>query len=87
MSRTLSPTLWRVVTGQGIIPRPHWLERLMTGLDRTAPVIDPAQLTDKQLADLGLSRDDILRFDDAAGWNPPEYWMHDPQADCIRGQG
>ena len=46
MARPISPTLWRVVTGQGIIPRPRWLERMLTIADRQVPVTDPAQMTD-----------------------------------------
>lgn len=82
MARPISPTLWRVVTGQGIIPRPRWLERLMTAADHQAPVTDVARLTDKQLADLGISRDDVVALEAASGWNPPEYWLRVPEPVC-----
>ena len=83
MARPISPTLWRVVTGQGIIPRPRWLERMLTIADRQVPVTGPAQMTDKQLADLGLCRDDLVGQAEVAGWNPPEYWLQLPETLCT----
>lgn len=71
-----SKALLRVVTGRGIIPRPAWLERLLTAFDRHQVTPDLDRLTDARLDEIGLSRGEVeaeMRRRPAA-WNAPLHW-------------
>ncbi|MDP5306048.1 hypothetical protein [Paracoccus spongiarum] len=70
-----SKALLRVVTGHGIIPRPAWLERLLTALDRDTPVLDLKRISDRQLRDLGLDRSEVLaEMQRTPEWDAPQHW-------------
>lgn len=69
-----SKAMLRVVTGQGIIPRPNWLERILTMFDVRKARIDLSRLSDDQLRDIGLTRDDVRAELEKPLWNAPAYW-------------
>ena len=69
-----SAAMLRVVTGQGIIPRPNWLERILTAFDVRKTRIDLSKLTDEQLADVGLTRDQVDHEIQRSMWDAPEYF-------------
>lgn len=69
-----SATMLRVVTGQGIIPRPSWLERLLTMFDVRKTRIDLSRLSDDQLRDVGLTRDDVEAELARKIWDVPAHW-------------
>lgn len=71
---TRSIALARVVTGHGIIPRAQWLERLLTMFDVRRTRIDLARLTDKQLTDIGLTRDQVAAELARPAWDIPAGW-------------
>lgn len=56
---TRPATMLRIITGQGVIPRPGWLEHVLTLLDVRRTRIDLSRLTDQQLTDIGLTRADV----------------------------
>lgn len=76
MSRTRS-ALARILAGRRALPLPRWLNRALSHPGDAARRIDPARMTDAQLAALGLDRDDLIAAlrDD---WNPPSYWLRQP---------
>lgn len=69
-----SKSMLRVVTGQGIIPRPAWLERILTAFDTRRTVIDVSRLSDEQLKDIGLTRADIQQEIAKSLWDAPSHW-------------
>lgn len=69
-----SPALLRVLTGHGIIPRPPWLERLMTMLDVRRSRIDLDRLSDEHLRDIGLTREDLEAEMAKPIWDVPRHW-------------
>lgn len=69
-----SAAMLRVVTGQGIVPRPNWLERILTAFDIRKTRIDLSKLTDEQLADVGLSRAQVDAEIQRSMWDAPEYF-------------
>lgn len=69
-----SNAMLRVVTGQGIIPRPAWLERILTMFDTEKTRIDLSRVSDEQLKDLGLTRADVQAELTKPEWNVPNYW-------------
>lgn len=69
-----STALLRVVTGRGIIPRPAWLERMLTMFDRKPKAIDLSRLSDEQLSDLGLTRDEVDAEMRRPAWDAPLHW-------------
>jgi uncharacterized protein YjiS (DUF1127 family) len=72
MSR--STALGRVVTGRGILPRPSWLERLLTMFDVHRTRLDLDRLTDAQLRDIGLTREDVEAEMQRPIWDVPANW-------------
>jgi len=71
---TRSNALLRVVTGHGIIPRPTWIERLLTLFDLRRTRIDLSRLTDDQLRDIGLTRAQVQKEIEAPLWDVPANW-------------
>ncbi|MCQ0971897.1 DUF1127 domain-containing protein [Paracoccus sp. TK19116] len=71
---TRSTALLRVVTGTGIIPRPRWLERVLTAFDVRKSRIDLGRLTDQQLQDIGLTREQVAAEIRRNAWDAPEYF-------------
>ncbi|WP_299840260.1 DUF1127 domain-containing protein [uncultured Paracoccus sp.] len=69
-----SAAMLRVVTGQGIIPRPDWLERILTAFDLRKTRIDLSKLTDEQLRDVGLTREQVDEEVNRSMWDAPEYF-------------
>lgn len=69
-----SAAMLRVVTGQGIVPRPRWIERILTMLDIRKTRIDLSRLTDEQLRDVGLTRDDVEAELARPIWDAPSHW-------------
>ncbi|WP_411957832.1 DUF1127 domain-containing protein [Paracoccus homiensis] len=69
-----SAAMLRVVTGHGIVPRPGWIERILTLLDVRKSRIDLARLTDEQLCDVGLTRADVQQELARAAWDVPSNW-------------
>lgn len=72
MSR--STALRRVVTGRGILPRPGWLERILTMFDVRRTRLDLDRLTDTQLRDIGLTREDVAEEMQRPLWDVPAHW-------------
>lgn len=71
---TRSAAMLRIVTGQGAIPRPSWLERILTMFDVRRTRIDLSRLTDAQLHDVGLTRDDVEAELARSAWDVPANW-------------
>lgn len=69
-----SAAMLRVMTGQGIVPRPSWIERILTMLDVRKTRIDLSRLTDEQLRDVGLTRDDVEAELARPIWDAPSHW-------------
>lgn len=69
-----STALRRVVVGHGILPRPRWLERLMTVFDVRRTRLDLARLTDAQLRDIGLTREEVADEMQRPLWDVPANW-------------
>lgn len=69
-----SKTLLRVITGQGVIARPNWLERIITMFDVRKTRIDLSNLTDEQLADIGLTRREVEAEIERTLWDVPPHW-------------
>lgn len=64
----------RVVTGNGIIPRSSWAERILTAFDVRKTRIDLSRLTDEQLADVGLTREEVEAELARPIWDAPAHW-------------
>lgn len=64
----------RVVTGQGLIPRPRLLERLLTMFDVQRTRIDLSRLDDERLRDIGLSREEVEAELSRPVWDVPANW-------------
>lgn len=79
---TRKSALLRVVTGHGILPRPAFVERLLTMFDLRRTRIDLSRLTDAQLADIGLTRDDVLAEMARPVWDVPATWRQQNRATC-----
>lgn len=77
-----SNAMLRVVTGQGIIPRPAWLERILTMFDVRKTRIDLSRLSDEQLQDIGLTRDEVEAEINRPIWDVPPHWRHRPSGAC-----
>ena len=71
---TKSTALLRVVTGRGIVPRPSWIERLLTVFDVQRTRIDLARLGYDQLRDIGLTRDQVEAEIARPVWDVPTNW-------------
>lgn len=71
---TKSTALLRVVTGQGVVPRASWVERLLTIFDVQRTRIDLARLTDDQLRDIGLTREQVEAEIARPVWDVPANW-------------
>lgn len=69
-----SAAMLRVVTGHGIVPRPGWIERILTILDVRKSRIDLARLSDEQLRDVGLTRNDVEQELARPSWDVPSNW-------------
>ena len=69
-----SAALLRVVTGNGLIPRPSWLEYVLTLFDVRKSRIDLDRLTDEQLHDIGLTREDVMAEMARPIWDVPRHW-------------
>lgn len=69
-----SAALLRVVTGNGIVPRPGWVERILTYFDVRKTRIDLSKLTDEQLCDIGLTREDVEDEIKRPIWDVPSHW-------------
>lgn len=73
MSRSSGPLL-RVMAGRGILPRPGWLERMLTAFDHSEIRPDPVRISDAELEALGLSRADLEAELRRPGWDAPLHW-------------
>jgi uncharacterized protein YjiS (DUF1127 family) len=69
-----SNAAFRVAAGHGLVPRPTWLERILTMFDVRRSRLDLADLTDAQLLDIGLTRDDVEREVSRPIWDVPPHW-------------
>ncbi|AUH34409.1 DUF1127 domain-containing protein [Paracoccus tegillarcae] len=69
-----STAMARVVTGTGIIPRPNWLERILTAFDVRKTRADLSRLTDEQLHDIGITREQAEDEAKRTMWDAPEYF-------------
>lgn len=69
-----SSAMLRVMTGNGIIPRPNWIERILTMFDVRKTRVDLSKLTDKQLRDVGLTREDVEAELACPVWDVPPNW-------------
>ncbi|WP_228461180.1 DUF1127 domain-containing protein [Paracoccus liaowanqingii] len=69
-----SKALLRVVTGHGILPRPSWIERILTMFDLRRTRLDLDRLTDDQLRDIGLTREDVEAEMNRPLWDVPAHW-------------
>ncbi|WP_265500235.1 DUF1127 domain-containing protein [Paracoccus beibuensis] len=74
--------LLRVVTGHGILPRPNWVERLMTMFDVRRTRIDLSRLSDAQLRDIGLTRDEVEAEIARPIWDVPNHWRQTRDVRC-----
>lgn len=72
--RPPSAALLRVLTGQGILPPPRWLENLLRRIDKRAVRIDPDRISDSDLSAMGVSRAEIRQAMRRQDWDPPAYW-------------
>lgn len=81
-----STAMLRVVTGQGIIPRPRWVERILTMFDTRRTRIDLSKLTDDQLRDVGLTRMDVEAELARPIWDAPGHWYSQPDIDPASGR-
>ncbi|WP_170161971.1 DUF1127 domain-containing protein [Paracoccus siganidrum] len=63
-----------VATGQGIVPRPNWLARVLTMFDVRRTRIELARLDDSQLHDIGLTRDQVQAELERPVWDVPANW-------------
>ncbi|MCF3972092.1 DUF1127 domain-containing protein [Paracoccus salsus] len=66
--------LLRVVTGRGIIPRPNWLERILTAFDTHQTTLRLDSISDAQLRDMGLTRDEVRSEICRPVWDAPLHW-------------
>lgn len=71
---TRTNAMLRVVTGQGLIPRPRLLERLLTMFDVQRTRIDLSRLDDDRLRDIGLSREEVEAELSRPVWDVPANW-------------
>lgn len=71
---TRSTAMLRVVTGQGLIPRPRLLERLLTMFDVQRTRIDLSRLDDDRLRDIGLTREQVEAELSSPVWDVPANW-------------
>ncbi|WP_411837054.1 DUF1127 domain-containing protein [Paracoccus sp. ME4] len=74
--------LLNVVTGHGILPRPWWLERALTMFDVRRTRIDLSRLSDEQLRDIGLTRDEVIAEMARPLWDVPAHWRRTGDARC-----
>ena len=71
---TRTSAMLRVATGQGLIPRPRLLERLLTMFDVQRTRIDLSRLDDERLRDIGLSREEVEAELSRPVWDMPANW-------------
>ncbi|MFV0382835.1 DUF1127 domain-containing protein [Paracoccus sp. (in: a-proteobacteria)] len=69
-----STAMLRILTGQGLVPRPGWMERILTMFDLRKTRIDLSRLTDEQLHDIGLTRDEVEEELSRRMWDVPPNW-------------
>ena len=69
-----SAALLRVVVGHGIVPRTAWIERILTMFDVRRSRIALDRLTDAQLADIGLTREQVAEEIARPAWDVPTHW-------------
>lgn len=69
-----STAMARVISGNGIIRRPNWLERILTAFDIRKTRIDLSKLSDEQLRDVGVSRAQVEAEINRSMWDAPEYF-------------
>ena len=62
------------VAGHGHSPRPSWGKRIITMLNLRRSRLDLAYLSDDQLRDIGLSRDDVATEIARPIWDVPANW-------------
>ncbi|MGR3197334.1 MAG: DUF1127 domain-containing protein [Paracoccus sp. (in: a-proteobacteria)] len=74
--------LLRVVTGHGILPRPAWVERLLTMFDVHRTRIDLSRLSERQLRDIGLTRAEVEAEIARPMWDVPRHWRQAERARC-----
>jgi uncharacterized protein YjiS (DUF1127 family) len=71
---TRPAAMLRIITGQGMVPRPGWLERILTMFDVRRTRIDLSRLSDDQLRDVGLTRDQVEAELSRPAWDVPPNW-------------
>ncbi|GGF59395.1 hypothetical protein GCM10011402_09280 [Paracoccus acridae] len=62
------------VAGHGHSPRPSWGKRITTMLSLRRSRLDLAYLSDEQLRDVGLTRDDVATEIARPIWDVPANW-------------
>lgn len=71
-----STAILRVTPHRSIIPRLAWFEPILTMFAVRKTRIDLSLLTDKQLQDIGLCRDEAEAEIKRAIWDVPPHWRH-----------
>lgn len=69
-----SQAMLRVLTGRGIIPRPTWLERLLTAFDKRPVDIELSSLSDQMLDDIGVTLAEVEAEMRRPAWDAPLHW-------------
>lgn len=63
-----------VTAAYGIAPRSNWIQRIRTMLALHRTRIDLSHLSDEQLSDIGLTRDDVDAELERPVWDVPSNW-------------
>ncbi|MBC9245211.1 DUF1127 domain-containing protein [Paracoccus sp. 11-3] len=63
-----------VAAGYAGIPRSNWIQRIRTMLALHRTRVDLSQLSDDQLYDIGLTRDDVDAELERPMWDVPSNW-------------
>lgn len=63
-----------VTAAYSIAPRSNWIQRIMTMLALHRTRIDLSKLSDEQLSDIGLTRDDVVAELERPVWDVPPNW-------------
>lgn len=71
---TRSTASFRTAAGHGFAPRPSFLSRIKTMFAVRRSRVALSELTDAQLDDIGLHRDDVDREMSRPIWDVPSHW-------------
>lgn len=64
----------RTAFGRGTVSRPGWFARILTLMAVRRTRIDLGQLSDDQLHDIGLSREEVEKEIARPIWDVPQNW-------------